>query len=322
MVSAGIPSERSFEPVLTPAKVRNWNHWYWISSLLLVLGMMAWISRYIGAGISSAVVAVFSCAAACGLLSLHLETKSYPWYWRYPVVGLLGCNMLLPILEHPSIPAPAWFAALGSGLFIYCMLWISAVYVSEPGLQPLATLALLLSIGILAKPAMAIACALLSILFFFHTRRSFGGITGYVFLLFTPAILCALAYFTLNLLITGSPQGDVAHPGIVSATVWTERFSWQLLSYEYSVILFPLGVLLARFFESKAGASDISYLMLLAFLTTAGVAYWMPQAMSAFDIRMIVYAGAACLLALAPPQKIPCRILVFVSACGALLGQI
>jgi hypothetical protein len=284
--------------------------------------MMAWISRYIGAGMSSAVVSVLSCTAACALLSLHLEAKSYPWYWRYPVVALLGYSVLLPIAENPGIPASAWFAALGSGLFVYCMLWVSAVYVCEPGLQPLATLALLLSIGILAKPALAIACALLSILFFFHTRRKFGGITGYVFLLFTPAILCTLAYFTLNFLITGSPQEAVAHNGIFSVTGWTERFDWQLMAREYSVILFPLGVLLVRLLESRAGASDISYLMLLAFLTTVGVAHWMPQALSALDIRIIVYAGAACLLALAPPQKTLCRALVLLCACVALLEWI
>jgi len=81
-------------------------------------------------------------------------------------------------------------------------------------------------------------------------------------------------------------------------------------------------VLLSRFFERKTGISDISYFLLIAFFSTAGVARWMPHALSQVDIQMIIYAGAACLLALSPPKKLYCLILILAGACLPLAAKI
>lgn len=322
MESADLPKEKSLEPVQLSARNRDWGRWYWTGSALLILAVMAGISPYIETGLYSAAAAVLSSAAACILLSLHLETRSYPWYWRSPLIVLFGCNILIPFAVHLNIPSVAWFGALGSGLFVYCMLWVASVYANKPGLQPLATLALLLSIGILAKPAVAISCALLCALLFAYARRNWGGVTNSVLLLFTPAILCMLAYFLLNLLVTGFPQTDAAHSEVIPATGWMKRFDWHPLFQIYPMIWFPIGVLLARAIERKTDICDASYLMMLAFLSTVGIAYWMPESLSALDIQLVVYAGAFCLLALAPPQKSFYRALVLAGAFAALLPQI
>ena len=298
------------------------SRWYWTGALLLTLALLGWISRYSGAGRSSAVLIAFSVITACTLWCLHLEVRSLRWYWRYPLAVLLACNLFLPALQQSRFEAFNWFGAFGCGLFVYFMLWTAAVHENEPGLQPLATLALLFSIGILTKPAVAISCALLSTVAFFRTNRKFGGIIGSVLLLFTPAILCALAFMILSFL--GS---EVVH-GAVPSIIGVEGengpgfHNWSLLLKESPILWFPLGILLARIFERKAGISDISYFALIGFLTTVGVANWMPNALTTFDLRMIIYVGAACLLAMAPPEKVVCNALVLSGAAMALVKQL
>jgi hypothetical protein len=181
---------------------------------------------------------------------------------------------------------------------------------------------LLLSIGVLAKPAVAIACALLSALFFFRSRRRFGGVLGSALLLFTPAMLCALAFFVVNLLTAGAIHGAISHMVGVPAAQSPGKLDLPLLPQVSSALWFSLGVLLARALERKSGVSDLSYFMLIAFLTTAGVARWMPDALSFIDLRMIIYAGAACLVALAPPKRALCQVVVLAGTFLAFLRQI
>lgn len=311
---------KSFVPGLPSAK--GLNHWRSGALFLLVLALLGLVSRYAGTGSSAKAMAVLPVAAACFLWCLHLKTGALRWYWSYPLTVLLACQLLPPILRQSTIPVSAWLSALGCGLFVYAMLWVSAMHEGEPGLRPLATLALLLSIGVLAKPAVAVACALLSVLFFFRSRSRFGGILGSALLLLTPVVLCALAFLVLNLLTTGVIHGAIFHTAGMFKTQSMGKLDLLLLIQESPALWFSLVVLLSRAFERKTGVSDVSYFMLIASLSTAGVAHWMPNALSQIDIQMIVYAGAACLLALAPPRKAFCLMLVLAGAFVPLLKQI
>lgn len=182
--------------------------------------------------------------------------------------------------------------------------------------------ALLLSIGVLAKPAVAISCALLSVLSFFRSRSRFGGFLNSTLLLITPAMLCALAFLALNLLTTRATHGAISYATVLYPTQSMGKLDMTLLVQESQSLWFSLVVLLSRVFERKTGVFDVYYFILIAFLSTAGVAHWMPNALSQIDIHMIIYAGAACLLALAPPRKICCLLLVLVGTAVPLLKLI
>jgi hypothetical protein len=202
--------------------------------------------------------------------------------------------------------------AVGCAVFVYVMLWVSDVHEVEPGLRPLATIALLLSIGVLTKPAVAISCLLLSLVTFIGGRRRFGGLVSYCLLLFTPAALCLLMLLTLNMLAPGTLHGAIPNITIlhISEGHCSRPLDFSVLSSESTVLCFALAVLLARLVGRKSNILDFGFFVILVFLTTAGMAQWMPQALSTTEIRMIVYAASACLLALAPPQKALPRVMV------------
>ena len=200
---------------------------------------------------------------------------------------------------------------------MYAMIWVTAIHEREPGLQSVATLALLLSLGVLSKPAVAIACALLGAGLFFGSRRRFGGVLGSAMLVFTPTILCYLAMVLVNYLTSGAANEVILH-----STRNMPKSGIPLLIHSAPALWFSLAVLVSRSIERKAGISDLSYLLVVTFTATAGVARWMPQTLAANDILMIVYAGAGCLLALNPPNKFLCRCIVLIGAFIPLFGLI
>jgi hypothetical protein len=105
----------------------------------------AWTAQLIAAGVSA-------------LWWMHLEMVGMRRLW-----GMAAASILLLLLAGPWLRETenlrAWLGTLGCGLFVYAMIWVYAAHEREPGLQPLATAALVLSIGVLAKPAVVAGCA-------------------------------------------------------------------------------------------------------------------------------------------------------------------
>jgi hypothetical protein len=319
MASASSLKTKSYAPA--PQFNRELKRWVSGTILLLMLVSFGFVSKY-ATGALAASAAVLSVSAACALWCLHLGSGVLRWYWTCSLSVLVACQVLPEILQQSAIPGLAWFDALGCGLFVYAMVWVSAMHEREPGLQAVATLALLLSLGVLSKPALAIACALLSTVLFFGNRRRFGGILGSAMLVFTPTVLCSVAIVAVNFLTAGTINGAISHRMGIPALKSMSKQGLPLLTQVAPALWFSLAVLSSRSVERKSGIPDLSYFLVIAFAATAGIASWMPDVLSAIDIRMIVYAGAACLLALNPPQKLSCRVIVLVGASVPLLSQL
>jgi hypothetical protein len=137
MASVSTPDVKSSTQALLPG--RGLGYWRYGATFLLALLLLGLISRYAGGGSFAIAIAVVAAVAACGLWCLHMKTGRLGLSWSCSLAALLACQLLLPIFLPSAIPVSVWLGALGSGLFVYILLWLSAVYESEPGLQPLAT---------------------------------------------------------------------------------------------------------------------------------------------------------------------------------------
>jgi hypothetical protein len=277
--------------------------WHLVTAVLLSLVMLELASfRAPGGTAVSAAIIVLSTILICALWCMHLSVQAASSYLRYLLTALLGYLIVSPVIERPSLAASDYLAALGCGVFVYIMLWVADVHKAESSLRPVATLALLLSVGILAKPAVAMSCVLVSLVFFIASRRNLGGAMNSALLMFTPAALCMTAFFVLKALAAGtvvSATPPLLRPQPIAspASAW---FNLLTLSRIPVVLWFAAGVLLIRAFRRESGFSDLAYLIVIAFLSTAGVAHWMPDALSTTDIRMVAYGGACCLFAMTP----------------------
>jgi hypothetical protein len=214
-------------------------------------------------------------------------------------------QMALFILLFQTSPS-ASLEAIGSGNFVYFLFWTFALQEREPGLRPLATFALMMSIGVLAMPAVVVGGVLLSLVFFLDQRKTPLGLVNLFLLLFTPVLLCVISFAFLDLLSWGSIHEAVRDLRGHSYAASADRFQFMP-----AVLL--CGVLLSRLLERKSCSFDLALIGLLLFLATVGRAHWMPNAVTFFDLSMISFAGASCLTALAPPQTLLGRLTVLTT---------
>jgi hypothetical protein len=249
-------------------------------------------------------------AAAVGVSAFwwaHLEMAGLRRAW-----GLAAASIVLFWLAAPWLGDSGelrdWVSMLGCGLFVYAMVWVYASHEREPGLQPLATAALVLSIGILAKPAVVAGCACLSLVVFIDERRQVGGWWRSLLLLLTPVLLCAGLLGILNNLWSGGLVGlmwGANLPQSIPARIW----SLTGMAGEAHLLCFPLGVLAAQLLEGKSHKTALAYLFLIAFTGVVGTAAWMPHRLNVADFTSVVVAGGCSLLALDPPRHWFCRML-------------
>jgi hypothetical protein len=180
-------------------------------------------------------------------------------------------------------------AALGGGMFVYLVVWVFASYDRQPGLQAMATAALLLSAGVQAKPAVAISCAVLSLALFLAHVRSEAHPLGLGLLLFTPALLCGLAVLGFGFLnantLAASPVSP--HAAVVAPD---HTHIWRYLFF------FPLAVLAFRLSRRRFGGPDLAYLAMLATGSVICRTGWPPGALSLEDLFFIAAGGAAALV--------------------------
>jgi len=254
-----------------------------------------------------------------GLWHLHLNACGRREVWLAALPPMLSLQLACVILVTSAASVAAWLSAMGSGIFVYFMLWTLAAYERERGLQPLASGALLLSGGIITKPAVALTCLLLSlILFLLRGRRHDAGLKGFALLLFTPAVLTVISVVILFSVAGGQLGGLLAIP-----LAWRAHGTYVgwggdpiLAAAVRSGIAFSLAVTLSRILDHTAGISDVAYGALLVILLATARAQCLPIPVGGADLAMITYAGGAVLAALAPPRAFPSRALVALGACG------
>ncbi len=268
-------------------------------AVLLVSGIAVWLwglPRWEGRVLFAIPVLA---AAGCAIFwNWHLRAGSLPMGWAAVFAALFCAQMALFIARFQHSPSAA-LAAIGSGNFVYLLFWTFAMQEREPGLRPLATFALMMSVGILAMPAVVIGGVLLSMVFFLDQRKSSFGFVNLFLLLFTPVLLCVITLTLLDVLSWGSIHEAIRVLRAHDYQGNTERF-WMLPAAGPVLVC---GTLLSRLLERKSRSSDLAFIALLLFLATVGRAQWMPNAVSFFDLSIVAFAGASCFVSLSPPQS-------------------
>jgi hypothetical protein len=306
MASAGTPALKSPRPYRREARVSQWGERLVMAALFVYLAIA--VAHYPAFGVWSRTwVALLLAVGLSALWWAHLKIAGWRRGW-----GLSAGSILLLWLAGPwlrgDVEMRAWIGTLGCGLFVYAMIWIYAAHEREPGLQPLATAALVLSIGLLAKPAVVAGCVCLSLAVFIDQRRQVGGWWRSMLLLMTPVALCAGLLGILNSLWAGglvSQMWGASPPQAIGLQMWSVGGLMQ----NSRILWFPLGVLASQVVEGRARKTVLAYIFLVLFAGTVGTADWMPHRLNPEDVGMVVVAGACSLLALDPPRHWFCRLL-------------
>jgi len=276
---------------------RRWQIVVVVTCLLLSVGVVS--NRHPLGSWVAPVTAVLMAVLASSFWYLHLQSGGLPGAWCFLFSFLLAAQSVAWLWRAPRVDVAEWQAALGCAAFTYAMLWVFEVHNREAGLRALATAALLLSIGILAKPPVLICCALLTLAVFFDERRRTGRLWHSMLLLLTPVLLCTVGVAILHALAV---EG-------VADLAWTvdhnrldpSPLHLSSLARQIPALPFCAAVLTTRLLMRKTASPDLAFLFLLLALPTLGMAPWMPKPLSIMDVSMIISWGAACLLALDPP---------------------
>ena len=278
-------------------------------ALLLAGGTAAWLwGLPPWEGRMLFVVPLFAALGCSIFWNWHLRSGSLPRGWA-AVYCLLFCGQML-LFSAQFQPSPvASLEAIGSGNFVYLLFWTFGLHEREPGLRPLATFALMMSVGILAMPAVVIGGILLSLLFFLNQRKTSLGAFNLFLLLFTPVLLCLISLTLLDIVSWGSIHETLRTLRLHTHSGNNERF-W-MLPWEGPILV--CGVMLSRLSEHKSHSGDVALVALLVFLATVGRARWMPNPLSFFDLSLIACAGASCFVSLSPPQSRFARITVLAT---------
>ena len=277
------------------------NSWGWqagVGALLLATcAAGAWRAPAHGSAVIS-VVAMLTLLV--WLWHAHLQKAGCP-----RMVGLAAAVLAAWELSYRVVPGGSG-GLLAGGVFVYLVIWTFCAYEREPGLQPLATLAILISAGILATPTIAIACAVLGIGFFVRNRRrGIGGSLGFALLLFTPLMLCVgaivlLAFLRAETLFARPLSATVqmvSHTGVRQLAAQTAA---DLLSM-IKELLFPLAVLALRVGTRRAGAPDLALALVVLVVAALHATQWVPS--DAVSIPVVSLGGAAALLTQAYSAK-------------------
>jgi hypothetical protein len=252
------------------------------AALLLAAGALsAWIciSRgFHAAGLMTAVAH----AAALAMWAVHLRRAGLGAAWAFPAAA--GLATLLTQSPSGRLDAPA----LGEAIFLYALLSLFSAYERQPGLQAIATAALLMSAGILTKPPVAICCVLVGLTFFLlQRRRTQSGVLGFALLMFTPMTLCVASAGVLAFLTGGPLLGAAAAASPAPAL---ERGAagpvW---------LVFPAAVLGWRYVTRRTAASDIAFGLLLTGGAALSCFPRMPQPLRPIDLFYLSAGGAAAL---------------------------
>jgi len=252
---------------------------------------------------------------ACVLWHQHLLVEGMGHVCSLLFAGLLAGGCALSV-QNSHYTLPVWLHAFGCGLFVYAIQWAFNLYEREGGLQAIASVALVLSLGLFATPAVLILCVLLCLILFFKERQFAGGITNLLLLLFTPLLLCFFSLVVLSFLYGGGTAGLWWIP-VRPASMVHLQISSSL--HDLWPVIFGLAMLVGRVIVGKAGMPDLVYLSVAIVLPDLRLVPWIPDQPSLLDLSVMLICGAACLLATAPPLKVRERFL-FLAGLTAATG--
>ncbi len=296
MASASSPPGKS----LTPP--RNRDRWSMLLATAPSVALLIVFGMSLGAPSEFTVfnlARILAFVGALWLWDIHLVRGGFPRPLSFLLVVSFACLLTVHCRLFEDL------AGLAAAIFVYLTLWVFSTYEREPGLQPLATAALLISTGGFAKPVLAVACVLLSGVFFvFNRKLPESGLFGFALLLFTPAALCMGTVLLVTLLTGGSLAADpLAHSGALAISTGSSVTGGHARDYtRLGFFIFPAAVLLSRLFSRRFGSVDLAFTLTLVLVATIGRAAWMPQPLQPSEVLFIALGGTAALLALAPPK--------------------
>jgi hypothetical protein len=271
MGSVSLPRVKSSAPTLLFSQ--SLKQWHRGTALLACLVSFGFVSMVAKGGVAVA-AAIISIIAAAALWSLRLRFGGLGWPWAASFSALLVSQIALTALQHLDAPPFIWLAALGCGLFVYALVWVSSMHEQNAGLQAIATIALLLSLGVMSKPALAMACLLVSGGLFIANRHRFGGPLGSALLFFTPTALCFTAVVVVDFLTDGAVLSHFTGSPVLKSM---PDSGLPLLILIAPSLWLAFSVMLERVCEGKLGIPDFSFVLTIAFSSTAGIARWMPD---------------------------------------------
>jgi len=318
MASASSQTRRS----PTPARSERDTFWARLLGTAISLLVVSTVVQHLYPNrLSGSVLVFFMAAALAATWCLHLRDAGLPHGWSL-TLGVLSVGIVWGEFHHILVGSlGACWSALGSGLFVYLMVWVFGMHEREKGLQGLATAALALSIGMLARPPVILGCVLLSLILFVDERRSWGSALSSLLLLLTPVLLCAVLLGFLSYFWPGgvlSTLWNLGTTGNGGATNGEGGYSADLLR-ETATFIFVAGILAVRLFERRSGKTDLALVFLMLTICAVGGRPWMPGRLSADEVRFILTCGAASLLASSPPAFLAERLLVTATSVAALI---
>lgn len=243
---------------------------------------------------------------------LHLRASGLGRKWCASM-ALPMLAVLTALLQHVAAPGwTHWWSSLGCGVFVYVMLWVLGVHERESGLQPSATAALALSIGVVARPPVILGCILLSFVIFLEERGNERGILSLFLLLFTPAFLYALLLGFLDHVWGGGlvrRVWDIGYSGEAVPAATTIRYEGIVLRSSATLGLIA-SVLAARVWDRQVGKTDLGFVFLFLFLVVLGTLKSLPGRLLIDDLRLVLTLGGCSLLAMKPPAQLLSRAMV------------
>ncbi|HYL38601.1 MAG TPA: hypothetical protein VEV17_21975 [Bryobacteraceae bacterium] len=216
----------------------------------------------------------------------QLTRSGSPWPLSLAAVSITAFEASLRIDQIPGA------LYLTGGVLAYITVWMFTTYRRQPGLQPLATMALVICAALLANPTVAIGCFALALsLFVFNPHPAVGGRLGFAFLLFTPVTLCVSAAVMLGFLVTGNVMAyPLSAPPILHSAA-RPMLDAALLANE---LLIPIAILASRIAAGRAGSSDLA-LVLIVFIAAASTR-WFPGYCDVSGVWLLSLGGSAFLL--------------------------
>jgi hypothetical protein len=240
-----------------------------------------------------------------GLLwRFHLDMATLPAFWSCLLAGLLAVELLLPLLHSEEVPARALLGTLCCGLLFYLLMRVFATAISNPGLQEVASSAVILAIAVHSPPFVVVGSVLLSMILWLRCRASYGGAVTSALLVYTPTAFGIITIMVMQRLTPRAFAIAMSALDLFSCgrTLGGETVTSGLRQM-FPALVFAASAVLTRIIERQAGYGDLAYLAVLLFLVACLCLGTFPGFMTLLDMGMILYAGAMCLLAMAPPRR-------------------
>lgn len=266
-----------------------------------------------GLGSWARIAGPVSIALGLGALwCLHLRISGLSACWPAFFSGSLFSLWRGQCAAFSSSNWATWFSSLGCGVFVYAVLCVLSAYEQKRGLQPLATIALVLAIGVVAKPPVIVGCILVSLMIFIDERLRTEGLLSPLLLLFTPIGLCGVSLGIMNHFSSGGFFLAEWNWNLTESAL--DLHTVELLHVGSGTLLFLLAVLGVRLLEKKAGTPDLGLVILYLFLGLVGTMRGIPGRLSVEDLRLILTCGGCALLGVAPPTRLSARVAVCLAA--------